>query len=161
MRRSRLTLCFSGLAAMSCGKSDDGDAGADGGGDVDISLCAPENGPFTAEIDNPYLPFEVGAVHVLGGLEGGTEKARGQTTVLDETWEVAGVDTRIVDGLDLLDPEALPEHELFAQAPDGTVCAYGEDDDSDDVLDWGHGMDGHLAAIAMPASPRVGMIFEM
>jgi len=35
------------------------------------SVCAPENGPFTLEIDNPYLPFEVGAIHVFEGIEAG------------------------------------------------------------------------------------------
>lgn len=149
---SVLLCCLSSLA-LACGGDDDDDSGG-GDANVDIAVCAPDHGPFTAEVDNPYFPLVVGAVHVLEGLEGGTEMARFQIEVMDETVEVAGVTARVVEKLDLLDDAAVPEREFFAQAPDGTACIYGEEGE------WEAGQDGYLAAVFMPGAPEVGMIFE-
>ena len=54
-----------------------------------------------------------------------------------------------------------PQRVFYAQAPDGTVCIYGEDEDSDGVMEWEAGQGGYLAGVVMPAAPAVGMIFEM
>lgn len=158
-------LVLASLAA--CGDGDDApgeDAGAgeDGGreGELDISVCQPENGPFTRDVDNPYLPFVIGSHHVLDGLEGGTEPAHFEYLVPDQTLDVAGVTTQVVLKTDTGDPTDA-ERLYYAQAPDGTVCLFGEDEDGDDQPDWQAGQDGKLAGIFMPGSPAVGMVFEM
>jgi hypothetical protein len=144
-----------------CGSDDDG-GGADATtGEIDISVCAAENGPFTAEVDNPYLPFEVGAVHVLEGLEAGTDLARFRIEVLDQTSAVGGVTTQVVQKQGELADAGPPELSYYAQAPDGTVCLFGEDEDSDGTLEWEAGVDETLAGIYMPGSPAVGQTFEM
>lgn len=129
------------------------------GGDVDLSICDPHNGPFSTEINNPYLPFEVGSHHVLEGLEGGTEPAHFEVTVPGETEEVGGVLTRVV--IKFEDDPLDGERTFYAQAPDGTVCLFGEDGDGDGELDWEAGQNGNLAGILMPGAPAVGMIYEM
>jgi hypothetical protein len=47
------------------------------------------------------------------------------------------------------------ERSFYAQAPDGTVCIYGEEGE------WVAGEDGFEPAIFMPAAPEVGMVFEV
>jgi hypothetical protein len=53
------------------------------------------------------------------------------------------------------------------QAPDGTVCNFGADEDiyeSGAVVEtdnWRPGDDGAVPAVYMPGTPEVGMIFEM
>ena len=137
--------------------TDDDDTGDDDtGGELDITICAPDNGPFTLDIDNPYLPFQLGQIHVLEGLEGGVDEIRVQFAVLDETVEIDGVTTRVVEEREWEDGELADiERMLVVQAPDGTVCFYGVDGE------WQAGEDDALAGILMPASPEVGMVFEM
>lgn len=123
---------------------------------VDTDGGAADNGPFTLEIANPYLPFLPGQVTVLEGLEGGVDEIRVQFTVLDETEEVDGVTTRVIEEKEWEDDElADTERMLVAQAPGGTVCFYGVDGE------WQAGEDDALAGILMPANPAVGMVFEM
>jgi hypothetical protein len=141
------------LLLAACG----GGGGDDDGGDPDIALCAADQGPFSTTIDNAYLPFIIGEIHILEGLEGGTDPAHLEIEAMDETADVGGVTTRVVEERgDTGDPQ----RNFYAQAPDGTVCIYGEDEDSDGTLEWEAGADGYLAAIAMPAAPAVGMTFE-
>ena len=143
-------LCVVGVTASAC------ESGTGELSDVGIAVCQAENGPFTADVDHPYLPFVIGSVHVLEGLEGGTVMYSLEIEVLDQTAEVGGVTARIVeerssDGT---------QHSFYAQAPDGTVCAFGEDEDADGEPEWEAGVNSHLAGIIMPATPKVGMIFE-
>ena len=95
--------------------------------ELDLSICDPAAGPFSLKITNPYFPLAKGSVSVLKGVEDGTE-LRLRITVLDETEVVAGVKTRVVEERAWEDGEL---HEVarnfFVQAPDGTVCYYGED----------------------------------
>jgi len=130
---------------------------------VDIAVCAPTAGPFTLSIDNPYLPLVPGTRLVLedGGL-------RLEITVLDDSETVAGVTTRVIeeretDGGDLVEVS----RNFFAQAPDGTVCYFGEDVDiyqGGAVVShagaWRAGVDGARPGIMMPASPAPGMAFR-
>jgi hypothetical protein len=59
------------------------------------------------------------------------------------------------------------ERQYFAQAPDGTVCHFGEEEDvyEDGAVvetdGWLAGEDGVLAGIFMPGTPEVGMVYEM
>jgi hypothetical protein len=129
------------------------------GGELSISVCDPDQGPFTTEIDNPYLPFVVGSHHVLDGLEGGTQPAHFEVSVPGDTREVGGVTTLVV--IKYEEDPVDGEQAFYAQAPDGTVCIFGEDGDADGALDWEAGQDGNLAGIMMPGSPEVGLVFEM
>jgi len=160
MTRSILFAVVLALVHGACGDDDDDTSGGEGEGEgeVDISVCQPEAGTFTADVTNPYLPFVVGSLHVLEGLEGGTEFAHFEVSVPDETAEVGGVTTRVV-----IKSEGEPadgERSFYAQGPDGTVCLFGEDEDSDGVPEWEAGQDGWLAGIFMPGTPEVGMTFD-
>lgn len=135
---------------------------------ADLSVCAPENGPFSPDITHPYLPFEVGTVHRVEGLEAGTDPVRFEVRPLDETKVIAGVTTRVVEKKDW-HGEAFDElvevaRDYYAQAPDGTVCIFGNaaevhEDGDVEQEGWLHGEDGAHAAIAMPATPTVGLRF--
>ena len=146
------------LAIVACGNAaGGGDATAEvPAANVDPGVCAPENGPFSTTIDNPYFPLTVGAVHVLEGLEGGTQKGRYQLTVPNETVAIAGVVTRVVEKRHALEGDPPdPERAYFAQAPDGTVCIFGEEGA------WQAGKEGYVPGIFMPGAPAVGMVFVM
>jgi len=160
MNKARMTWLVAavGLAMVGCGGGDDAadvDAGDTDTLNLDISVCAAENGPFTPEIDNPYLPFVVGSIHKLEGDEGETDYACFRVVVPGDTAEMGGVTARVVEKIGCEDGGVEePERTYFAQAPDGTVCIYGEDGE------WEAGQDGYEAAIFMPGAPAVGMIFE-
>jgi hypothetical protein len=134
--------------------------------ELDISVCDPSAGPFSPDITHPYLPYAVGHVLVLKGVEDGVS-VRVQIRVLDKTEVVAGVTTRVVVERAWEDGEL---HEVawnyFAQAPDGTVCYYGEDvnfyEDGQVVShegSWRAGEGDNLPGIIMPAEPAVGMSY--
>ncbi len=141
-----------------------------GGGDEDVAadfeeldaaVCAPDGGPFTTGIDNPYFPMPVGRQLVLEGREDG-ESLRVEITVLDETEEVAGVTTRVVQETEYEDGELVEiSRNFFVQAPDGTLCYYGEDvDDYDEGVIVGHegawraGVGANVPGILIPGMPR-------
>lgn len=148
------------LLLAACGEEDGEDPAKDFT-ELDLSVCAPENGPFTTEIDNPYHPLPVGLQLVLEGEEDG-EAIRVEIDVLDETEEVAGVTARVVTETEYEGGELVEiSHNFFVQAPDGTVCYYGEDvDDYEDGEIVGHGgawragEGGNLPGILMPGDPQ-------
>jgi len=130
---------------------------------VDVAVCAPTAGPFTLAIDNPYFPLEVGTRLVL---EDGD--VRLEFTVLDDSETVAGVPTRVVEERETESGELVEvSRNFFAQAPDGTVCYFGEDVDIYEggaivshAGEWRAGASGALPGILMPASPATGMAFR-
>lgn len=152
-----------GLAVAGCG--DDADDADDGG--FDAAICQPDQGSFTLEIDNDYFPLPVGLELVLEGDDEGTS-VRVEITVLDETEEVAGVTCRVVEEAEYEDDEVVEiSRNFFVQAPDGTVCYYGEDVDmyqNGEVVShggaWRAGENGALPGIIMPAQPTVGMSYD-
>ncbi len=162
-----ITLGCSGSSGGGSGDDDDDD---DDGppANVEGSVCDPANGGFSLTIDNPYLPFEVGMVHVLEGMEAGESQSRFQVEVLDETMTVAGVETQVVQKTSW-DNEVLVgiERQYLVQAEDGTVCCFGQSEDlyeNDAVVgteSWQVGDNGAQAVVFMPADPQVGMVFEM
>jgi hypothetical protein len=92
-------------------------------------ICALDRGPFSLAIDNPWFPLPVGKVSVLEGLEAGAPLTV-EVRVLDETEEIAGVTTRVVEERETEDGELVEvSRNFFAQASDGTVCYFGEDVD--------------------------------
>jgi hypothetical protein len=142
------------------------DAGPAGAPAALEGVCATDAGPFTLDIDNPFFPLMVGSVHVLEGEEDGTMH-RVKQTVLDETEQVAGVTTRVLEEREEEDGELIEvSRNFFAQAPDGTVCYFGEDVDiyeGGKVVDhegaWRAGADDNRPGIVMPADPQLGMTY--
>ena len=92
-------------------------------GELPISVCDRANGPFSVNINNPYFPLPVGMVNVL---EGGGLKV--QVSVLSQTKVIGGVTTRVVEEREWQNGQLIEvSNNWFVQAPNGTVCYYGED----------------------------------
>jgi hypothetical protein len=89
-------------------------------------------------------------------------------TVPGDTEMVAGVNTRVLVETEFEDGEIVEQsRNFFAQAPDGTVCYFGEDVDNyedGEIINhdgaWRAGEDGNLPGIIMPGEPEVGMVFQ-
>lgn len=130
---------------------------------LDTSVCDPAAGPFTTEITNPYLPYAPGQQWVL---ESNGERV--QISVLEETEVVAGVTTRVVEEREWIGDDVVEvSRNYVVQAPDGSVCYYGEavDDYQDGELvghggAWRAGDNGALPGMLMPANPRVGTSYR-
>jgi len=151
-----------------------GSGGGGGGGNdecpattLDIIVCDPAaGGPFSLTIDNEFFPLVVGDLFVLEGVDDG-ELIQLEITVLDETEDIAGVTTRVLEEAEWVDGElAEISRNFFAQAPDGTVCYFGEDVDiyeggvvvSNEGA-WRAGVNGALPGIFMPGNPQIGDIY--
>jgi hypothetical protein len=157
------------------GCGDGGGSNGNGGGatcpqtTLDIAVCdSATGGPFSLTIDNAFFPLVVGTQFVLEGVVDG-ELVRLVITVLDQTEDVDGVITRVVEERETADG-VLTEVSLnyFAQAPDGTVCYFGEavdiyDETGTNVVShegaWRAGENGAVSGIFMPADPQLGDIF--
>lgn len=128
-------------------------------------VCALNQGPFSTTIDNPWFPLPVGKVSRLEGVEGTVQLAV-LITVLDETVDVGGVQARVVEERETEDGELVEvSRNFFAQAPDGTVCYFGEDVDIYEAGNvvahdgaWRAGGDNR-PGIIMPANPKPGMSY--
>jgi len=155
------------LAARGCssgaegeGEGDEGPTGDVKAANIDLSVCAPDHGPFSVTIDNPFLPYAVGAVSVLEGKEGGTDPVKVQFTVLDQTQGVVGVTTRVIEEkVWEKGAYAGTQKHYVAQASDGTVCIFGVEGAGTEE-EWMAGAAGAVPAILMPANPKVGMVFD-
>ena len=152
-----------------------GSGGSNGGGkdecpatNLDIVVCDPAaGGPFSLTIDNEFFPLVINSQLVLEGVDDG-ELIHLEITVLDETEDITGVTTRVVEEAEWADGELSEvSRNFFAQAPDGTVCYFGEDVDIYEggvVVShegaWRAGVNGALSGIIMPANPQIGDIFN-
>jgi hypothetical protein len=132
---------------------------------LSVAVCDPGAGPFSLTIDNEFFPLAVGGQLVLDGDDAGTA-VHLEITVLNETEDVAGVTTRVVEERESEDGEIIEiSRNFFVQAPDGTVCYYGEDVDiyeggvivSHDGA-WRAG-GGNLPGIMMPPTPTIGTAY--
>lgn len=172
MQRTGLLVFAVALSFMVVGGCSSGGGSGGGGGscpevNTSIAVCDPSAGPFSLVIDNGFFPLVVGSEFLLEGEEDG-EFLTVEITVLDETEVVAGVTTRVVEEAEFEDGELVEiSRNFFAQAPDGTVCYFGEDvDDFEDGEivshdgEWRAGENGNLPGIIMPGNPEVGMIFQ-
>lgn len=163
---SIISLAISFLIIGGCSNSNNG-GGSCPDTNLSIAVCDPSAGPFSLLIDNPFFPLFVGDELVLEGEEDGTFLEI-IITVLDETEVVAGVTTRVVEEAEFEDGEVVEiSRNFFAQAPDGTVCYFGEDvDDFEDGVivghggEWRAGENGNLPGIIMPGNPQVGQVFQ-
>jgi hypothetical protein len=146
--------------------ADSGDAST-GAGVFDPAVCQPDAGGFTIEIDNAFYPLVVGQVSVFEGMEGDT-LLHIEIEVLDETRDVAGVTTRVIEEREQEDGEIVEvSRNFFVQAADGTVCYYGEEVDiyeNGEIVEhegaWEAGVDGALPGVVMPAVPMAGQSFD-
>jgi hypothetical protein len=178
-RRKRTSIGCALLVALTAGAVSATSAQAE---PLDPALCAP-NQSFTLNITNAFLPLSpVGRQWVLVGEDRG-ESLGFQLTVLAATRTFnfgrgVKVTTRVVEerewadanGNGVLDSgEALIEVSLnyFAQAPDGTVCYFGETVDiyENGVVvshsgSWLATDPGSAPGIFMPAVPTVNMTFQ-
>jgi hypothetical protein len=166
---SVLAVVFSFLVIGGCSSNNNGGGG---GGcpetNLSISVCDPSAGPFSLIIDNGFFPLVVGDELVLEGEDDEGTFLEVIITVLDETELVAGVTTRIVEEAEFEDGEVVEiSRNFYAQAPDGTVCYFGEDvDDFEDGMivghegEWRAGENENLPGIIMPGNPEVGQIFQ-
>jgi hypothetical protein len=136
-----------------------------------LTICAPTvaNFPSPLTSTNPYFPIVVDYQWTLEGEEDDVPVML-LMTVLDETREVDGIMTRVVEEREWEDDELVEvSWNYFAEAADGTVCYFGEDvDDIEDDMVFDHGgrwcaednPDLNQAGIIMPADPRSGMTFQ-
>jgi len=137
-------------------------------GRLDISVCAPDAGPFSTDIANPFFPLPVGSQWILVGQNDEGAPVRVVVTSLDMTEMVAGVTTRVVEEREWEDGSLVEiSHNFFVQTLDGTVCYYGEDVDIYEAGEivahdgaWRAGLNGAQPGIFMPASPQVGQMFK-
>jgi hypothetical protein len=135
---------------------------------IDIIVCDPAAGLFTdpLNIDNEWFPLVVGTQWVLEGMEDG-ELVHVEITVLNETEDVAGITTRVMEEAEWIDGElAEISRNFFAQTDDGTVCYFGEDVDiyENGVVvsnegEWRAGVGGNLPGIFMPGNPQLVDIY--
>lgn len=134
---------------------------------LDITVCDPAAGPFSITFTNPYLPYVVGTQSTFQGNDGG-DALELIVTVLDETQVVAGVTTRVVEERESANGELVEiSRNFFVQAPDGSVCYFGEDVaiyENGVVVDsagqWRAGLNSAIPGIFMPADPAVGQAFR-
>ncbi len=173
IKRTGLSVLILTLSFLAMGGCGGGGGGGGGGGkcpklNMGIEVCDPDAGPFTLVIDNGFFPVEVGSETVLEGVDDEGILFRVVTTVPGDTEMVAGVNTRVFVETESEDGEIVEISRNFvAQAPDATVCYFGEDVDifEDGEIGahtgaWRAGEGDNLPGIAMPANPEPGMIFR-
>jgi hypothetical protein len=135
---------------------------------VSIAVCDPDAGQFSLNINNPFFPVVVDSQSMLEGVDDEGATILLIITVLDETEVVADVTTRVLEEMELVDDELIEvSRNFFAQAPDGTVCYFGEEVDifEDGVIvshegAWRADEPGNQPGIIMLANPVVGDIYS-
>lgn len=126
-----------------------------------LPSAPPPAAQFVPVIDNPYLPWPVGATwEYRASTPDGVETTI--VTVTDRTKVVAGVVTTVVSDKVWVDGVLLEATEdWYAQDDAGNVWYFGEatveyvDGQPDPAGSWQAGVDGARAGIAMPAAPRL------
>jgi hypothetical protein len=173
MRQSILTaaLVTSVLLAAACDQTTaPGDRASFASARVlDLEVCDPAAGGFTAGSTNPWFPLPSNQVWEYEGEEEGVPLEL-TITVLSLTEVVAGVTTRVVHEHEVEDGEVVEDSwNYFAQAADGTVCYFGEavdiyHEDGSVTHEGAWRADdgpGFAPGIAMPADPRIGDRYQM
>jgi hypothetical protein len=134
---------------------------------LNVSVCSPAAGPFSTQSANPYFPIPVGQQWVYSGDEDGVATSL-QITVLNQIRSIQSVTTRVIEEREWQDGQLLEvSWNYYAQAPDGTICYFGEDVDIYEASGithegaWCASDPGNHAGIFMPADPKPGMKFQM
>jgi hypothetical protein len=158
-----------------------GSASGAGESRLDPALCAPGKNTFTLAIDNGFFPLPVGRRWVFTGTESGrgvglritvlnltktlyrgTKRVR--TRVIEEReWADSNRNGRVDSGEELIEVS----RNYFAQSQRGTVCYFGE---IVNIYDggavtshqgsWRADARGNAPGVFMPATPKVGMMFQ-
>jgi predicted small lipoprotein YifL len=160
MRRMAIAAALAALAG--CGGSG-GTSLPQGGEPVELDPA-----DFTSEIDNPWMPFRTGSRSVYRETDQEGAEQRVEVTVLDETREVMGIETRIVHDVVTEDGELVEDtYDWYAQDADGNVWYFGEETQefedgkpSTTAGSWEAGVDGAQPGILVPAEPEVGMTYR-
>jgi hypothetical protein len=143
--------------------------GGSGGSGLPQEADAVEIDPvdFTSEIDNPWMPLRVGSRWVYRETDQDGAERRVEVTVLEETREVMGVETRVVHDVVTEDGEVVEDtYDWYAQDADGNVWYFGEDTKelsggkASSAGSWEAGVDGAQPGILVPAEPEVGMTYR-
>lgn len=129
----------------------------------DVTLPDVSAATFNGDdIDNPYLPFPVGASWSYEvTTEEGVEEI--EVAVTDETREIQGVTAVVVRDTVTLEGEVTEDtDDWYAQDSEGNVwylgeetCVYEDGECVDTEGSWEWGVDGALPGIVMPADPAV------
>jgi hypothetical protein len=123
---------------------------------------------FVDVVDNPYLPYPVGASWTYEGTEDG-ETENVTVTVTPERKEIMGISATVVrDTVTTGDGEVVEDtYDWFAQDRDGNVWYLGEDSTEFEngkavgtSGSWEAGVDGALPGIVMQAHPEVGQAYR-
>jgi hypothetical protein len=150
------------LVAGGCGGSD-GTALPQGSEPVELDPAE-----FTSEIDNPWMPFAVGAKWVYRETDGEGGEQKVEVTVLDETREIMGIEARVVHDVVSEDGEVVEDtFDWYAQDADGNVWYLGEDTKEFEngkvattAGSWEAGVDGAQPGILIPAEPEDDMTYR-
>jgi hypothetical protein len=114
--------------------------------------------------DNPFFPLKPGLTTVLEGVVDG-ERTRLKITVLNQTLEIGGVRTRVVEEREHVGGKLFEvSRNYFAHCDgNGTVFYFGEDVDfyeNGQIVShegaWRHGMNGAKAGVIMPGIALLG-----
>jgi hypothetical protein len=168
------------VALAACG--DDDSTSTAGGGGSSTTAPAPvidpgdggnyqpqiDPGNFVDVIDNPYLPFPVGASWTYEGTEDG-ETENVEVTVTPERKEIMGISATVVrDTVTNSDGDVVEDtYDWYAQDRDGNVWYLGEDSTEFEngkavgtSGSWEAGVDGALPGIVMQAHPEAGQAYR-
>ena len=168
------------VALSACG--DDDSTSTAGGGGSSTTAQAPVIDPgdggnyqpqidpnnFVDMIDNPYLPYPVGATWTYEGVEDG-ETENVKVSVTPERKEIMGISATVVrDTVTNGDGEVVEDtYDWFAQDRDGNVWYLGEDSTEFEngkavstSGSWEAGVDGALPGIVMQAHPEAGQAYR-
>lgn len=167
--RRACAVAVAALGVLSCSTEDNKGGGVEPipEGGLSLAVCDPSAGPFSTTIGNPFFPLPEGQLQVYEGEEEGTP-LRLEIRVLADTEEVEGVTTRVVEERDFEEGTLVEvSRNFFAQAPDGTVCYFGEDVDviADDGSvthpgQWRAGGGNQPGIVMPPPTPAVGTFWS-
>jgi hypothetical protein len=153
-----------GLVAIAAGCGGSSGTGLPQGGEA-VELDPAD---FTSEIDNPWMPLRAGAKWVYRETDAEGTEQRVEVTVLDETKEVLGIETRVVHDVVTEDGEPVEDtFDWYAQDADGNVWYFGEDTKEFEngkptttAGSWEAGVDGAQPGVLIPGEPEVGMTYR-
>jgi hypothetical protein len=157
-------------SATACGSSGSATAGAGPErlpqGDESVRLDPAD---FTVDVTNRYWPMKPGDHRVYEETDAQGVVHRGETTVLDQTRKVAGIEALVLHDVLTDQSGALLEDttDWYAQDSAGNVWYLGEQTAeyrngqvTSTEGSWETGVDGAQAGIAVPSAPRPGMEYR-
>ncbi len=141
--------------------------------EVDVAECAFGHQFTITQLQNEYFPIHLGRQWQLEGKKG-RDLIQLTVTVLNETQDIGGVETRVVEERETVNGELVEvSRNFYAENSDGAVCYFGEDV-TIHPPDGGTSTEGSWRAddasdpnnpffpgIIMPADPRLKMRFQM